>query len=77
MPKKKKVADFETAAERLEEIVDIIDGGELPLHETVSLYKEGVELAAFCAEGLQKAEQEVMELRKAVDGTFALLKFDE
>jgi len=77
MPKKVKIANFETAAERLEEIVDIIDGGELPLHETVSLYKEGVELATFCAEGLQKAEQEVMELRKTADGVFELIKFDD
>ena len=77
MAKKKKIADFETATERLEEIVEIIDCGELPLHETVNLYKEGVELATFCAEGLQKAEQEVMELRKTADAAFELVMFDD
>ena len=77
MPKKKKTDNFETAAARLEEIVDIIDSGELPLHETINLYKEGIELASFCAEDLQKAEQEVLELRKTADGVFELIKFDE
>ena len=77
MPKKmKKPYSFETAAERLEEIIDIIDTGELSLHETVSLYKEGMELAAFCAEGISNAEQEVLELRKTVGGVFELVKFE-
>jgi len=77
MPKKKKINDFEAAIERLEQIVDNIDQGELPLQEAISLYKEGIELAAFCAENLQKAEQEVFELRKATDGIFELVKFNE
>jgi len=76
MPRKKKEETFETAAGRLEQIVDSISGGEMPLHDTVSLYKEGLTLAAFCVEALNKTEQEVNELRKTADGVFELVKLD-
>jgi len=77
MPRKKKEDTFETAADRLEKIIDSISSGEVQLHDTVSLYKEGLTLAAFCVEQLSKTEQEVNELKKTSNGTFELLKFGE
>jgi exodeoxyribonuclease VII small subunit len=74
--KSKKQIDFESAAERLEAIIGKIDGGGVPLHDTLTLYKEGVELAAQCAETLQKAEQRVLELRKTADGVFETVCFE-
>lgn len=43
----KKTKTFEEALSRLEEIVTLMEKGELSLDDTVKLYKEGVELASF------------------------------
>lgn len=53
---------FERAMERLEEIVRLLEGGELPLDETVRLYEEGMRLIAFCRRKLDEAEKRVKML---------------
>ena len=53
---------FEEALSRLEEIVEEMEGGAIPLRKGIDLYKEGAELSAFCRKELECAEAEVMEL---------------
>lgn len=64
----KKKQSFEEALERLEEIVHEMEAGELSLDDTVKLYKEGVELAAFCGVRLNDAIQQVTILSTTLDG---------
>lgn len=52
----KKTKTFEEALSRLEEIVTLMEKGELSLDDTVKLYKEGVELASFCGGKLTDAK---------------------
>lgn len=51
--------DFESAMKRLEEIVKILESGELPLASLLEMYEEGVKLQNFCQEKLDEAERKV------------------
>jgi exodeoxyribonuclease VII small subunit len=68
---------LEESLRRLEEIVDRLEKGEVPLEESIALYEEGLTIARSCAEALQKAELRVKTLAKDLDGTFRLLEGDE
>jgi len=50
---------FEEALARLETLVKHLDGGELPLEQSLTLFEEGVTLARGCAERLQRAERRI------------------
>ena len=66
--------DFETALQRLEEIVERLDEGNLPLAESLSLFKEGTKLARLCRELLSDAEVQVKNALEDVDGDEAALE---
>ncbi len=74
MTAKKK--NFEEALKRLEEIAEEMEKEGTGLEESVKLYKEGVELSVYCAEKLNKAEQQVSSLKINADGTFSKRAFD-
>ena len=73
----KRKLTYEQAAERLEQIVERLENSNVTLDESVSLYKEGIEMAVFCRDKLNSAQKEVMELKKAFDGSFYLKPFDK
>lgn len=50
---------FEKRVDRLKEIVERLERGDLALEEGVSLYKEGLELAKACGKQLEGARHEV------------------
>jgi exodeoxyribonuclease VII small subunit len=50
---------FEDALARLETLVKRLDGGELPLEQSLALFEEGVALARGCAERLESAERRI------------------
>ncbi len=58
MPRKSQ-KNFETAISELEERVKRLENGELTLEESIEEYKKGMDLAAYCAKALKKAEQEI------------------
>jgi len=60
---------FEQAMTRLEEIVRMLEAGELPLDETVRLYEEGQRLRLYCEQYLADAEQRITAIRQANDGS--------
>ena len=72
----KKTKTFEEALSRLEEIVTLMEKGELSLDDTVKLYKEGVELASFCGGKLTDAKQQVTILSVGLDGQPSEKPFD-
>lgn len=57
---------FESALAELESIVERMEGGELPLKESLTAYKRGAELLVFCQAALKDAQQEVLVLEKGV-----------
>ncbi len=60
--------NFEQAFQRLDEIVQRLEQGDLALEESLSLYEEGMMLAAQCNEWLDKAELRVRQLVPAPFG---------
>ncbi len=58
----KKEASFEKKLRRLDEIVAKIEGEELPLQETLSLYQEGKTLIKELQSELKAAEEKVGNL---------------
>lgn len=60
--KMKKTFDYEKSVFRLEEIVGLLENGELSLEESMKLYEEGTKLSGQCYEVLQKAEQKITQI---------------
>ncbi len=72
----KKTKSFEDALLRLEEIVDCMEAGDISLDDMVKLYKEGVELAAFCGGKISDAKQQVTILSASLDGQISERPFE-
>jgi exodeoxyribonuclease VII small subunit len=62
--------NFESALAELEEIVATMEGGKLPLKESLAAYKRGAELLQYCQATLKDAQQQVQVLEKGVLKTF-------
>lgn len=63
-----KKATFEENMTRLEEIVALLEQGDAPLSESLSLFSEGSKLLAACRKELDTAQQKVVKLTKGSDG---------
>ena len=59
-------ASFEAALAELEAIVATMEGGQLPLAESLAAYKRGAELLQFCQSALKDAEHQVQVFEKGV-----------
>ena len=62
---------FEAALAELEELVGRMETGELPLQESLAVYKRGAALLAYCQAALKDAQQQIEILEKGVLKTFA------
>jgi exodeoxyribonuclease VII small subunit len=66
MPKKnpidQPIASFEHAMEELEQLVEKMESGELPLEASLDAYKRGSELVKYCAAQLERVEKQVKVL---------------
>lgn len=56
---------FEAAIERLEGLVDRLEGGDLELEESLGLFEQGVALSKQCTAKLEAAERRVEQLVRA------------
>jgi exodeoxyribonuclease VII small subunit len=80
MPSKKRDQDiqtFEQSLKRLENIVNRLEQGDVPLEESLKLYEEGLELSKACSERLAKAELTLKRLSKNAKGAFEELDDEE
>ena len=53
---------FEQALAELEKIVSRMEGGDLSLEQALAAHKRGLELARFCQQRLESAQQQVKVL---------------
>jgi exodeoxyribonuclease VII small subunit len=67
---------FEKALEDLEKIVETLEKGGLSLSESLSQFENGVKLARFLREELEKAEKKVSVLLKDEKGKVKEEPFD-
>ncbi len=64
--KSESPASFEEALERLEDIVEALEEGQIPLAESLARYEEGIKLLKQCYQSLSAAERKI-ELLSRVD----------
>lgn len=71
---------FEDALQRLEQIVDQLETGNLALEDSLKVFEEGVGLARRCAKYLDDAEKRIEALTRDENGvlrTQALILEDD
>lgn len=64
----KKSVTFEESMKRLDEIVNVLESGEVSLEESIKLFEEGTGLASSCSALLDSAELKVTKLMQGPDG---------
>ena len=55
-------ASYEAALEELEQLVALIESGQLPLEQLLTGYQRGAELLHFCRQKLQAVEDQIKVL---------------
>lgn len=64
---KKKELSFEDSLQRLQEISDLLEAGDVSLEDSLKVYEEGIKLAKNCFDTLKQAELKVTELKKQLE----------
>jgi len=64
----KKSINLEKALTDLEEIVEELESGDLPLEKAMKKFEEGIKLTRNCQAALKEAEQKVEILLKSAGG---------
>lgn len=59
---------FEEAIRALSQIVEKIEGGQVPLQESLQQYEKGMRLIAHCRQILQDAEKRIAEIEEVNAG---------
>ena len=60
---------FEENMQRLEQIVRAMERGDVPLEESLKLFREGTALVEACGKLLDDAELQVKKITTAADGS--------
>jgi exodeoxyribonuclease VII small subunit len=63
-----KKIDFEQSLERLETIVEQMEGGKLSLEQMIKHFEEGSKLVTLCSKKLTEVEQKIEKLVKTNEG---------
>ena len=73
-PKTEKAAPatFEEALAELQELVAKLEGGKLPLAESLSVYEKAISLSSLCTKMLEDAERKITLLSGAGEVPFDL-----
>ena len=73
----RKELKFEEALEKLEKIVEDLEGGDLSLDESMKRYEEGIRLSKLCSKRLEEAKKKIEQLLKGEDGKLVAKSLDE
>src|SRR5205809_3484029 len=68
--------NFESAMERLEEIVEQMESGKMPLEDLIVRYEEGMKLVKICQERLASAEQRIEIITRNSAGKAVVKNFE-
>ena len=74
---KKDKTTFESATQRLDEIVKLLEKGNSSLDESLKLYEEGVKLAGRCSGELENAKRKIQILQQRGNGEIELADVSE
>ena len=71
----KKTINLEKSLAKLEDLVDELESGDLPLEKAMKKFEEGIKLTRNCQAALKEAEQKVEILLESA-GSEGLEEFD-
>ena len=75
--KEKDKHTFEQSLKRLEQIVEELEQGDVPLDDALKMFEEGIELSKACIEKLTQSELRLKKLSKDMEGSLHLVEKDE
>lgn len=64
----KKTPNLEKSLAELEELVDDLESGDLPLEKAMKKFEDGIKLTRSCQAALKEAEQKVQILLESAEG---------
>lgn len=67
---------FEQAIKQLEQIVQELESGDLPLEQAMKKFEEGIQLSKFCSKKLDETERRITLLIQDKDGNLSETPFD-
>ncbi len=76
MPRTKKTPDFETSLNELEQLVNRMEQGDMPLADALQAFEQGIALTRDCQGILDQAEQKVRMLVEK-DGELQTVPFTD
>ena len=59
---------FEQAIKQLEQIVQDLESGDMPLEKAIKTFEDGIQLSKFCSEKLDETEKRITILLKDQNG---------
>ena len=66
---------FEEAMKKLEQIVQELESGDLPLEKAISKFEEGIRLSKFCSKKLDETEKRITVLLQDQEGNVSQKPF--
>ena len=74
--KKNKELSFEEMLKELENIVTVMDNGQISLEESLSLYEQGINYIGKCNAELSKAENKIKVISRDTNGEIIIKEFE-
>ena len=66
---------FEQAMKQLEQIVQDLESGDMPLEKAIKKFEEGIQLSKFCTEKLDESEKKITILMQDATGSISEIPF--
>ena len=73
----KQSKTFEESMARLEQIVRMMERGDVALEESLNLFREGTELIQTCGKLLEDAQLQIRKVMTAADGSPVMEDFED
>lgn len=68
MTNQETTPSFEQAIDKLEEIVALLESGDVPLEQAIELFQEGMQLSRLCGQKLEQVERKIEILMEEEGG---------
>lgn len=75
MTKPETTPSFEQAMDKLEQIVALLESGDVPLEQAIELFQEGMKLSSLCGQKLEQVERKI-EILMEEEGGFVKKPFN-
>jgi len=66
---------FEQAMKQLEQIVQDLESGDMPLEKAIKTFEDGIQLSKFCSQKLDETEKRITILMQGSDGKLSEAPF--